>query len=217
MIDYDIIQTGSDGNAVVINKFILIDCGVSYKKLKPYVKSLKLVLLTHIHTDHFNATTIRLLSKNRPTLRFACGEWLAKPLVECGVSKANIDILQYNKKYLYGKCNVTPVALAHNVPNMGFKIHFPSDGGYKKMIYATDTNNLNGITAKNYDLYMIEANYIDSEIQERIQEKKEAGEYIYEHQVLRNHLSKAKANDFVYKNIGKNGVYVYLHEHKEEK
>ena len=84
------------------------------------------------------------------------------------------------------------------------------------MIYATDTNNLNGITAKNYDLYMIEANYIDSEIQERIQEKKEAGEYIYEYQALRNHLSKAKADDFIYKNIGENGVYVYLHEHKGE-
>lgn len=32
-------------------------------------------------------------------------------------------------------------------------------------------NNLNGITAPNYDLYMVEANYDDAEIQAKIAEK----------------------------------------------
>ena len=89
--------------------------------------------------------------------------------------------------------------------NCGYKIHFPIG----KVIYATDTNNLNGITARDYDLYMIEANYIDEEIQEKIKEKQANGEYAYELQVLRNHLSKAKCDDFIYRNIGRNGVYVY--------
>lgn len=31
MIDYNIIATGSKGNAVVIDQKILIDCGVSFK------------------------------------------------------------------------------------------------------------------------------------------------------------------------------------------
>lgn len=216
MIDYKIIQTGSDGNAVIINDFLLIDCGVSFKKIKPHAKKLKIVLLTHIHTDHFNARTIRALAKSRPTLRFACGAWLVQPLVSAGVLKDNIDIFDYNKKYLYGLCNIIPIALAHNVRNMGYKIHFPAKDGYKKMIYATDTNNLNGITAKNYDLYMIEANYDDNEIQSRIKDKKERGEYIYEYQVLKNHLSKSRADAFIYKNIGASGTYVYLHEHKED-
>ena len=35
----------------------------------------------------------------------------------------------------------------------------------------------------------------------------------YELQVLKNHLSKAKCNDFIYKNIGPQGRYVYLHCH----
>lgn len=49
-MDYEIISTGSTGNAVLINKFILIDIGVPYKTIARLTKSLKLVLLTHIHS-----------------------------------------------------------------------------------------------------------------------------------------------------------------------
>lgn len=212
-IRYNIISTGSQGNAVIVNDFILIDCGVSLNALKPYVSKFKLVLLTHIHSDHFNKTTIKNLAKERPTLRFACGRWLAEPLVRCGVSKNQIDVLDFNITYGYGLCNVIPVPLVHNVPNCGWKIHFADVG---KMIYCTDTNNLNGITARNYDLFMIEANYEDKIIQEKIRQKRENGEYAYEVQVLKNHLSKAKADDFIYRNIGPHGQYIYMHCHVDE-
>lgn len=213
MIDYKIISTGSQGNAVIVNDFILIDCGVPLNALKPYVSKLKLVLLTHIHSDHFNKTTIKNLARERPTLRFACGRWLAEPLVRCGVSKNQIDVLDFNITYGYGLCNVIPVPLVHNVPNCGWKIHFADAG---KMVYCTDTNNLNGITARNYDLFMIEANYEDEIIQEKIRQKRENGEYAYEVQVLKNHLSKAKADDFIYRNIGPHGQYIYMHCHVDE-
>ena len=84
------------------------------------------------------------------------------------------------------------------------------------MIYATDTNNLNGIKARNYDLYMIEANYEEEVIKQRIKDKKSAGEYAYEVQVLKNHLSKEKCDDFLYRNIKSDSDYVYMHTHKEE-
>lgn len=210
-IPFNIIATGSDGNALVLNNFVLLDCGVNFKLLKPHLKQLKIVLLTHIHSDHFNKTTIRLLSQERPTLRFACGEWLAAAITACGVPKENIDIIESDKVYNYGICKVIPFSLTHNVPNCGYKVHFPNG----KAIYATDTNNLNGVVADDYDLYFIEANYADEEIQERIRRKKENGEYIYEHQVVKNHLSKAKCDDFIYKNIGSKGEYVYMHCHKE--
>lgn len=210
MIPFEIISTGSQGNAVVINKIILVDCGVNFKALEPYYRALKLVLLTHIHSDHFNKTAIKLLARERPTLRFACGKWLVNDVIACGVAKANIDVLDYGVMYNYGVCNVIPVPLVHDVPNCGWKIHFPIG----KVIYATDTNNLNGITARNYDLYLIEANYIDEEIQEKIREKEANGEFVYEHRVLRTHLSKAKCDNFIYSNIGPSGRYVYMHCHR---
>ena len=41
-IPYEIISTGSKGNAVVLNQFILIDCGVPFKALRDYYRDLKL-------------------------------------------------------------------------------------------------------------------------------------------------------------------------------
>ncbi len=212
MIDYNIISTGSQGNAVVFNKHIMIDCGVSFKDLSPVYRNLKLILLTHIHSDHFNKPTIKRLAEERPCLRFACGRWLISPLVSLGVKKSNIDVLDFDLNYNYGICNVIPVRLFHNVPNMGFKIFFKND----KLFYATDTNSLSGIQAKGYDLYMVEANYEDSEIKERIAHKKEEGIYPYELNVLKNHLSKAKADEFIYANADMHSKYIYMHGHKEK-
>lgn len=213
-VPFEIIATGSTGNAVVLNHFILIDCGVSYKALAPYVRKLKLVLLTHIHADHFRESTIRKLAENRPMLRFAGGRWMARALIHAGVKPQNIDVLQTDgTKYAYGLCNVIPVLLHHDEPNCGYKIELLPDR--KKIFYATDTGNLNGICAPNYDLYMIEANYTEPEIRERIAAKKEAGEFIYEHRALEYHLSREACDDFIYRNIGANGEYVYLHEHRD--
>lgn len=212
MIPYQIISTGSKGNAVVLNGEILVDCGVPYKQLSDVVKGLKLVLLTHIHSDHFRPTTLRMLAEKRPMLRFGCCEWLVLPLRKSGVPAKNIDVYKPETMYKYGPFDIVPVPLSHDVPNCGYKIHFRTG----KVFYATDTNNLNGITAKDYDLYMVEANYEDEEIALRIAEKKAAGEYAYEQKVLKNHLSKAKCDNFIYSNIGYRGEYVYLHGHEDK-
>lgn len=36
MVKYNIISTGSDGNATILEDFVLVDCGVPYKALEPY-------------------------------------------------------------------------------------------------------------------------------------------------------------------------------------
>ena len=42
-MNYKIIATGSTGNAVVINNYMLIDCGVSLRSLSKVKKDLKIV------------------------------------------------------------------------------------------------------------------------------------------------------------------------------
>lgn len=212
MIPFEIISTGSQGNAVVLNKIILVDCGVCFKKLDPYYRDLKLVLLTHIHTDHFNKTAIRMLASERPTLRFACGEWLVNDLLQCEVPARQIDVLKSRTMYNYGACNIIQFPLSHDVPNCGWMIHFPVG----KVIYATDTNNLNGVSAFGYDLYLIEANYAEEDIWEKIREKEANGEYAYERRVLRTHLSKAKCDDFLVRNCTAKSHYVYMHCHRDD-
>lgn len=212
MINFNIISTGSQGNAVVLNDIILIDCGVPFKALSEFYKDLKIVLLTHIHSDHFKKSTITRLAIERPTLRFACCEWLVHDLVLCGVEKRNIDVLEIGKIYDYKAFKVSPVKLYHDVPNCGYRLFF----GKEKAFYATDTSKLDGITAKDYDLYMVEANHEEEEINNRISEKKANAEYAYEIRARKNHLSKEQCDAWIYENIG-NGEYVYLHQHQERK
>lgn len=210
-MNYKIISSCSTGNATIIRDIILIDCGVSFKRLEDYYKKLKIVLLTHIHRDHFNKTTIRKLTQERPTLRFACCEWLLQPLLECGVERKNIDILQIGTKYDYKLFKIVPVKLYHDVPQCGYRVIFDD----YKVIYMTDTKTVEGISAKNYDLYLIEGNYDEDEIEERIKQKQQECQYVYEFRAKESHLSKQQATEFLLNNMGENSEYVFMHEHVE--
>lgn len=211
MVDYNIISTGSKGNAVVLNKTILVDAGVPFKALTAVYRGLQLILLTHIHGDHFNKVTLRRLAEERPTLRFGCCEWLVHPLLECGVEKRQIDVYEPDCLYNYGLMTISPFRLIHDVPNCGYKIHFFAGQG--SLLYATDTNSMAHVEAKGYDLYMLEANYNQDEIVGRIHEKQAAGIFCHEYKALNNHLSKEKADSWLYSQMKHNSQYVYLHEH----
>lgn len=210
-MNYEIIATGSQGNAVVLNGSILIDCGVPFRALAKVKKDLQIVLCTHEHTDHLKKSTVRKLAGSRPTLRWACCEWLVPHLIKAGVSERNIDCLRIAHVYDYGAFKVSPVKLYHDVENCGWRVFI----GPEKAIYMTDTVTLEGITAENYDLYLVEANYSEAEIQERIAIKEATGQYIYEYRVLKTHLSKEKCDEWLLNNLGERSEYVYIHQHKE--
>lgn len=213
MLPYAVISTGSKGNAVIVNKRILVDCGVPYKALRPYVPDLALVLLTHRHGDHFNPGTVKRLAADRPLVRFGCCAWMIPLLVASGVPSDRIDLYSIGGDYSYGAFRVQPVHLRHDVPNCGYMLRF-ADG--RKAFYATDTNSLDGIEAPNFDLYLVEANYVDEQIRERIAEHKANGEYVYERRVLETHLSKADCDAWAFGQMAPWSTLVYLHCHQEE-
>ena len=202
---YKIINTGSDGNCTIIDEEIMIDCGVSYAKLAPYINKIKLIMLTHIHCDHFNKTTIKRIAKERPTLRFGCCEWLLQDLINCGVELGNIDLYTIGKKYDYGDFQLIPIKLYHDVKQCGYRVF----KGGEKLIYATDTYTLDGIKAIEYDYYLIEGNYQDDE-----ELSSRAINTYYESRVKRTHLSKEYATNWLLENMGFNSVYEWMHEHK---
>lgn len=214
---YDIIATGSSGNAVVINGEILIDCGVPMKKLREsgYIKSLKLVLLTHAHGDHFNAATVRALHKDRPALRWGCCEWMVPHLLEAGVGKRVIDVYLCGGSVNYGnELVVMPESVPHDVPNCCYELFIGENPCL--VFYGTDCGTLDHIFAPNYDYYLIEANHTRSEIESRIAEKHARGEFAYETRAAQNHLSKEQALDWLARNAGPNSRYVFLHQHKDK-
>lgn len=219
---YDVIATGSSGNAVLINGGILIDCGVSYKKLAPYVGGLRLVLLSHAHSDHFKPRTAAALHRERPALRWGCCEWMVKPLLEAGVSPRVIDVMEptpsgeTSRARIYnGLCIVEPFPLTHNVPNCGWYLaHY--DAALKReetMFYATDTGTLDNIELPGLDYYFIEANRTEAEFEAAIAVKRAAGLFCYEEAARRNHLSREQAEAWLARNAAPHSQYVFLHQH----
>ena len=99
----------------------------------------------------------------------------------------------------------------------GYKIIITKTG--YKIFHATDINSLEGIEAKNYNLYCLEANYNEEELKTRLQEKEKKGEYAYENRVIHTHLSQEECNKFLIANMGDNSECIYLHQHiqKENK
>ena len=209
MISIRVVASGSSGNFCIVGGNTAIDMGVPYKMFEPYKDEVKLVLLTHIHSDHFKASTIRRIAYEKPLIKFACGAFLAPALMDCGVRKDRIQILRPGMVYDFGICKVIPFELQHDVPNYGYKVHF--DGG--KVIYATDTRSMSGVVAKDYDWYLVEANYDDDEIWERMDAKAEVGVYAYERRVILNHLSKQKCDEWLERNMGPESQYIYMHRH----
>ena len=149
------------------------------------------------------------MALQKPLLRFGCGPWMRELLIGAGVAKQQIDVMLERMAYPYSIGTVIPVPLFHDVKNYGYKLHLP--GG--KVFYATDTGNLNGISARHYDLFLLEANYVDEEIRARMDEKRARGEYVYEHRAMKYHLSKAQCDDFIVRNSAPWSEFAYLHSH----
>jgi len=205
MIQTQVISSGSEGNAVIYNNTIMVDCGVTLKALQEVKRSLKIVLLTHKHGDHLKLRTLQRLQAERPTLRVACGNFLLEEL-PC---IKNIDVLQVGKIYDYGAFKVSPVKLYHDVPNFGWRIFLPNG---QKIFHATDTAHLEGITAKGYDLYAIEHNYCEEYIQQAIEEARANSEYTHAYGNINTHMSVQQAKVFIEANRKESSEVLELHK-----
>lgn len=203
---YNIISSCSEGNSIIYFDSIMVDCGVPFSSIKEYVDKIQIVLFTHIHKDHFNINTIKRLAFERPSLRFGCGEFLYQELQ--GVK--NVDVFEYGKVYDYGLFTVSPIVLYHDVKNFGYRILKDN----KKILHATDTFTLEGISAKNYDLYAIEANYDEDTVWDIIKATEARGEYAHQRGSINSHLSRQQAQNFVLNNAGNNYEFIMLHQSK---
>jgi L-ascorbate metabolism protein UlaG (beta-lactamase superfamily) len=201
---YKVIASGSTGNAVLYHGSILVDCGVPYAFIEPYLNDIQIVLLTHAHGDHFNPATVKKLTENRPTMRIGGCVWMWKHLE----GFRNVDIYDPGELWDYGSFQISTFKLYHDVPNCGYRIY--KDG--KRIFHATDSGHLEGIEARGYDLYCIESNYNEETIDAEIQAIEARGEYAYMKGVMNSHLSEQQADEFIYKNKAEHSQILRLHE-----
>lgn len=217
---YKIIASGSKGNALLIEEgalTILIDCGVPYSKLKDI--KVDAVFLTHQHSDHFKARTISKIADNRPISKFVTAPHLYEKLTDAGISTRAIAMCKVGeavevRKAAY-RIKAECFSLVHDVENVGWKIDiYAPDESHTSLLYATDTASIDHISYPGLDYYFLEANYEDEEIEQRIAEKLANGEYSYELRARENHLSKAKADEWLTQNASDESVFIYMHQHE---
>lgn len=206
---YNIISSSSSGNAIIVNDFLMLDVGVAYKKIKPYLNKIKIIFISHTHKDHLNPKTIEQIIFNFPNMRFLCGNTdVVRKLYLCGVAPVNILYLGNNSWYDIGIMKFKMDLLDHDVLNNC--LHFEIDD--IKAIYIVDTCSVDNIVAKDYDLYLIESNYNEDILQQHIENCEDDNKLYYLNRVPRTHLSYEKANSFLIENMNENSCFEYIHQ-----
>lgn len=213
-VNYEIISSSSKGNCIVLNNNILLDCGIAYKHIIKYINNIKIIFISHRHSDHLRPSTIKMIAYQHPNIKFVVAHYLVKDLLELGVLKKNIlCITNLNSWYDIGIFKIKLDMLIHDEPNCSISIDL---SGYK-VFYATDTSTLDYVNASGYDLYFIEANYeTDEEIQKSIDKSREEGKFNYLERVRHTHLSQLQALDWLNINKSAESVYIFIHQHIEE-
>ena len=215
---YEILKTGSKGNCIIVENAIMLDCGVSYKSIEPYLPKIKLIFISHRHGDHLNCATIRQIAFNYPTIKYICNVYdtdLIKILVKCNVRTKNIFALKQNKEYTIGKVLVVKLQeLKHDVFNSACEIRYKG----KRLIYITDTGNVDNIDAKGFDYYLIEANYKDEEELDKLIKKDydEGKKFSHYERVRDTHLSQEQAIKFLKENMKDYSIFEFIHGHELE-
>lgn len=208
---YEIIGSSSKGNCIIVEDILMLDCGVSYKKIKDKLNKVKLIFISHAHSDHLNMACIKQLIYSYPTIKFVTGSKdVVEKLIKCGARKKNIYLLKEGIRYDLGMLKVRLVYLYHDVDNYGIKWQLNG----KKGIYCVDTSRLDHIVAEDYDLYLIEANYKEEILQQHIDKvsRETIGDLKYLLRVPETHLSWENCNDFLLNNMGENSRFEYLHQ-----
>ena len=163
---FEALASSSHGNAYVVSDQdtrILLECGVSYRKLKTLcgfsTADLSACLISHEHKDH-SACVRDLLGAGIPVYM---SSGTAEALALDGALLDAAQELEHGKQITIGTLDVVPFSIFHDAKEpLGFLIRSKVDG--EVFAFATDTVNLNyrfpgvGILAieANYDKYILE-------------------------------------------------------------
>lgn len=168
MLNFCSLYSGSSGNSLYIeteNTKILIDCGVSCKKVEEGLASLDVnpssidaVLITHEHSDHVKG--LGTFSKKYNIPIFANQETLDKMQEQVAkISNNNINTFKVADKFEIGDLSISSFSISHDAANpCGF--NFFKDN--KKISIATDIGTMDNKTIKQLEdsiFILLEANY----------------------------------------------------------
>ena len=185
-LDYNVIATGSTGNAVRIGS-IMIDCGIPFKKMKEDLYKVDTLLLTHSHSDHIHPATLKSIRKEFPRIKVYGNAHVAYQYdVDIVIGTARVR-LPKNRE-------VIPVEGRHDVPVTYFYIIMNG----LNIMYATDTMKVENPLDLPLDYVFLESNYDETKLRELGKQYKRRG-YDPIKSSMR-HLSTQQCKEFYYVN-----------------
>src|SRR3954452_19838143 len=138
---FAVLVSSSAGNSSYLDlsgHVVLIDFGVGPRKLVRLLDYLQVtwdairaVVLTHLHSDHWNEPTLKLLVKTATPL-WCHADHIAQLALRCQAFRElqNAGLVhqyQANQTFDLGPCRCTPIALWHDVVTFGFRFDCHSD------------------------------------------------------------------------------------------
>lgn len=162
------LYSGSTGNSFFVQTErtkILVDCGVTCKKLESALSSLGITLneingvfITHEHTDHTKSVGM-LASKYNIPVYANIETWNALLLANPKLSNVKENTFKNDELFEFRDLKILPFSTPHDAANpCGFNIF--KDG--KKISIATDLGHISNNVVKHLEnsvFLMIEANY----------------------------------------------------------
>ena len=185
-LDFEILATGSKGNAVRVEN-IMFDCGIPFNKMKKALYKCDTLLITHTHSDHIKTATLKRIMEEFPRIQIY----------------GNYDVAyQYPITHIIGSQRfklrqnifVTPIEGVHDVPVTMFDVEFRDKG--IEIFYATDTSLVSNPRDAKFDYIFLESNYDEVKLRELSKQYKRKG-YDPTESSLR-HLSTQQCKAFYY-------------------
>lgn len=201
MIEWEIISSGSKGNCVIIDD-VMVDCGVSFKRIKEHLYDINYLLLTHIHSDHINSSTLENIINLFPKITIIGNYQIAQMY--------DIDIIGNSGFTIRSPSfEVTPFECFHDVVTQGYT--WCVDG--KNIIYATDTSSLENAPSLKFDYLFIESNHDEK----KLEMARNKSKYGYDpYKGGKRHLSTQQCKTFYYLNR-RNNESQLIELHKSER
>lgn len=199
---YSIVDSGKTGNCVIIND-VMVDCGVAFSKIKPYLDGIRYLLLTHIHQDHVNRLTLETIKLTRPDITIIGNTSVHR---QFGVDEVASDYFCIPTEHY----TFTAFALTHDVQNTGYTWRYEG----KDIIFAIDTGDLAQAPDAKFDYFFLESNY-DADALTELNEWTHRNDRLPFVQFAGRHLSRQDAAAFVMLNR-KNDQAELIELHKSD-
>lgn len=200
-LNYNIIGTGSTGNAVRIEN-IMFDCGVPFSHMHEDLYKVDTLLITHSHSDHIKPSTFERIRAEFPLIKIYANADVA---YQYEVDKV-IGTAAFK---LPGKRVVIPFEGVHDVPVTGYIVKMKG----LNILYMTDTARVKPPVEIPLDYVFLESNFDERKLKEESKRYKRHGYDPY--MSVTRHLSTQKCKEFYFLNRrSKDSVLIELHQSK---